>query len=122
MFDSFTVDRRGAFADPQPDQKVFDDFVPASRLGCKPPSRERQFDRLVGFRQYQAIPLQPLDRVVDRRVGDTELLHQINRSANAMVADRLGDRFDVVFGHLIGMVRSGALVNFAGQCCHLGVS
>lgn len=115
MLDSFAIDRRGLLAHAKLSQKRFHDFVTLLGPGRKPFASSCQFDRTIRRGDYQAVSLQPLDRVVDRGVSHGELLDQVNRSADAVVCNRFGDRLDIILSHFAGMVAAGSFVSFLAQ-------
>ena len=115
MLDTFTVDRRGLGTDAKLAKKGLHDLMPFTRLRCQSPPRGRQFNGLIRCCRHQAVSLESLDRVIDSCVRDCKVSDQIDGPTGAMLTDRRGYRFDIIFGNFTGMIVSSSLMNSGGQ-------
>lgn len=110
VLDPLSIDRSRLLANAQSSQERFDDLVSFPRLGRQSLAFCGQFDRLVRFGLNQAIALQSANRIVDRRMSHGKLLDQIDRPADTTLSDRVGNRFDIIFGNLARMIGTCSLM------------
>jgi len=96
MLDSFGISIGGLCIDPKCDQKLPNHAMAlACRLG-KFLALDSEKNRAIRFACHQAIALEPLDRIVDRGIGDPKAARQIHDSC----VNEFCDQLDIIFGQL----------------------
>ena len=115
MLDALAINCRGLSTDTEPPQERLDDLVALVSLCGQAFASLGKLDWLVRLGDDEPITLQPTYRVAHGGMRDRKVGHQIDRSAYTSRRNRIGDRFDVVLGHLARVVRSCPLVFFGRQ-------
>ncbi len=100
MLDPLSIRICHVFLNPQRDKKIAHQFVALPGFVRQSPPVVSQKNGSIPFRGNQIVPLQSLDRIVDRRIGHTEPLGQINHPRLTGLVDQICNQLDIIFSNL----------------------
>ena len=117
VFDPFGIDRRRLGGNAQRDQEIVDGVVTFLRSRREFQALAGQLDRLVTLCLDEAERFEAAEDAADRDMANGEVAGEVDDAAGRTFVDDLGDRFDVVFRRLAGVVATRPAVGDGDLRC-----